>query len=147
MNKIICPLIPIASVALWTGMPLQAAENGILTQIGCAPNFANRPFYHSTAVRKRQSGAVLVEFSVSQRGEIQRPVVIEATAPHLLQSGALEVVKNFKCKPGKDWTETGGPERRLRLNVLFKLNEDEAPKLIDEAAEVVTVAAASKRPR
>jgi TonB family protein len=100
-----------------------------------------------TAVKQRQSGVVLVEFSVNANGRAERAVVLEATAPELLQSSALQVVKNFKCKPGKEWANAGGPERRVKLNVWFKIDDEEAPKLLDADAEVVTVAIAGKMRR
>jgi TonB family protein len=147
MNKRGCLATVMAFAAMWVGMPTWAADGGILSQLRCGPKFSDRPFYHPTAVQQRQSGVVLVEFSVNAKGRAERALVLEATAPELLQSSALQVVKNFKCNPGKEWADAGGPERRVKLNVVFKIDDEEAPKLLDADAEAVTVAIAGKMRR
>ena len=138
-NKKFLAALATALLVTFTGTVASAAEHGILSQLRCDPKFADQAFYDPAAVHLHQSGAVLVEFSVNAKGRAERPVVIQATAPEVLQSAALRVARNFKCKPGKDWAETGGPEQRVRLNVLFHFKDEGVPKLIDEAAEVVTV--------
>jgi TonB family protein len=145
MNKPSGLAVAVALVGSCVGVPVHAADHGILGQLGCEPRFGHRPFYDRTAILKRQSGVVLVEFSVNAKGHPERPAVIEATAPKGLQSAALRVAMNFRCKPGKDWAEAGGPDRRVKLNVVFKFENEEAPALIDEDAEVVTVTAAMER--
>jgi TonB family protein len=137
--------LAVALVGSCIGAPLHAAEDGILVQLQCSPHFSVQPFYDQKSKVKRLKGVVLVEFSVNAEGRIERPLVLEATAPERLQSSALRVVNRFRCKPGQDWAESGGPERRLRVNVVFKFEDEEVPKRLDESAEVVVVTAAVHR--
>lgn len=133
----------VALIAACMAVPARAAKDDILAQLDCGPRSKDKPYYHRTAVLQHQTGVVLVEFSVNAKGRTERAIVISATAPEVLQSSALRVAQNFKCKPGNDWAETGGPERRIKLNVVFKFENEEAPKPIDESAGVVVVTAAA----
>ena len=141
LNKLSGLAVAVALVSSCVGVPEPAPHRGMLAQLGCSPNFSDQPFYDPMAVRQRQSGVVLVELSVNAEGRPERLVVLEATAPEVLQFAALRVAENFKCEPGKDWVKAGGPERRVRLNVVFKLKKKEVQNPIDEGAEVVTVRA------
>jgi len=112
-------------------------------QPGCVPK--RDDYFHPKAVRLHQSGTVLVEYSVNSKGLTERVVVLQSTASESLEESALLLLSKMRCKPSKEWISSGGPQERLRLNVLFQFFDEEPAKPIDPEAEVITITTSSLR--
>ena len=122
------------------------AADDLFSQLRCTPEFSKSSYYQVEAVQQRLTGAVLLEFSINAKGRTQNIAIIESTAPDLLKISAVGVIENFRCKPNEEWMGEGGPQRRLRLNVLFKFKNEEGPKPIDPELETIVISA-SRSPR
>ncbi len=94
-------------------------------------------YYHPKAIRLHESGSVLVEYSVSKKGLTKRIVVLQSTASESLNESAILYVTNMRCNPSEEWIKSGGPKKRLRLNVLFQFTNEEPSTPIDPAADWV----------
>jgi len=105
--------------------------------MGCKPKVDD--YYPAKAIRLDEVGSVLVEFSVKGAGAPQDVAVLRATAPGTLQEAALRVIRSMRCQPDLTWMENGGPEKRIRVNVLFKLKgfDETAQRLDPDADEIV----------
>lgn len=108
-----------------------------MAEASCKPRIED--FYPAKAIRLQEVGTVLVEFSVKGKGKPEDVVIIRSTAPGTLQEAARKVIDSLRCNPGQAWNEAGGPQRRIRLNVLFKLKgfDETADRLDPEADQVV----------
>lgn len=105
-------------------------------------------YYPPEAIRRNQVGAVLVEYSVIDSGATTSVLVVQSRAPNSLKSAALRLVKGMNCTTTLSWKEAGGPGKRRRANILFKLRAfDETAAPIEGDAEKIEVIADAISPR
>ena len=57
------------------------------------------PKYPTLALMKKVEGWVKVKFTISEKGEILAPSIIEANPPDVFEYSAIEAVKKFKFNP------------------------------------------------
>ncbi|GAB6068307.1 hypothetical protein JCM13664_16260 [Methylothermus subterraneus] len=57
------------------------------------------PLYPPEARSRRIEGRVVVEFTVTERGEVQDPVIIEANPPGVFDQAVLETVRKWRFRP------------------------------------------------
>jgi TonB family protein len=119
-------------------LPVSAVADPEMKVLGCTPKMSGLHF-HPKAIRLNQDGAVLVEYSVSSKGVTEGVVVLKSTASEPLEESAVRLVAGMRCKPGEDWQQTGGPQRRLKLNVLFQYIGRDPVKPIEPTEDVITV--------
>jgi TonB family protein len=112
--------------------------NETWTQLRCAGK-RGVSYYPSEARQRRESGAVLLEYSVNGKGVPERIVLLESTAPESLQIAAMKLLSQARCKPDAAWIEGGGPQQRLKMNVLFQFINGEPTQPLDAQAGVVRI--------
>ena len=86
-----------------------------------APVLAHRvePVYPVAARRARMEGVVVIEAVVTNRGEVESPVILKSATP-LLDVEALKAVRQWRYRPA---TFQGRPVRvYLTVTVTFRLN-------------------------
>lgn len=128
------PLVAMGLAVLLSGSCL---ADDVMKDASCKQRIQD--YYPAKAIRLQQVGAVLVEFSVKGKGPPVDVVVVRSTAPGTLQEAAIKVIHALSCDPGQAWIDAGGPGKRIRWNVLFKLKgfDETAERLDPEADEVV----------
>jgi TonB family protein len=131
-----CLLVAIAIAGLASG-PSRADD--WLTRASCKPE-VGQDFYPAPAIGRNQVGTVLVEFSVQGKGPPDHVIVIGAKASQVLKDGASRFMRLLRCDPDPKWMDDGGPQRRIRLNVIFRLKGwDETPERLDPDADQVVI--------
>ncbi len=120
-------------------LPISATAEPETKQPGCVPKAAS--YFDPSAIRLGQHGTVLVEYSVNANGVTERVVVRESTASKSLERSAVRFVRGMQCRRGKDWQLNGGPQQRLKVNLLFQFRGREPATPIDPTAEVIVIAA------
>ncbi|MCX8049526.1 MAG: TonB family protein [Methylohalobius sp.] len=79
------------------------------------------PLYPPEARSRRIEGRVVVEFTVTERGEVQDPVIIEASPPGVFDQAVLQSVRGWRFKPKE---KDGRPIAvRARQPLEFKLRQ------------------------
>jgi TonB family protein len=115
------------------------------TQLGCRGK-EGVSYYPPVAIQRNQSGAVLLQYSVNAKGRPERIAVLDATASASLQAAAMQLLSDVRCKkPDKAWVESGGPQQRFKLNVLFQFIDEEPATPIDAKAGIVRVSVEKSR--
>ena len=110
-----------------------------IDRANCKPN-RQQDYYPPKAIRLNQVGTVLVEFSVQGKGPPDPAVVVRATASVELRYAAIRVIRLMLCDPDPKWMDDGGPQRRIRLNVIFRLKGfEETPGRLDPDADEVVI--------
>jgi TonB family protein len=118
--------------------------DNVWTQLKCRGKGGVR-YYPPEARWRRETGAVLLEYSVNAKGVPERIVVLETTAPESLQTAAGRLLSQVRCKPDAAWVEGGGPQQRLKINVLFQFTDGEPTNPIDAEAMRIRVSAVGSR--
>lgn len=127
------------------GTPVFADE--WLNRAACEANRI-QDYYPPEGIRREKTGTLLVEFSVKGIGPPTGITVMPTRLPGYLQDAAARIVRFMTCRPDSKWIEDGGPERRLRLNVIFRLKGvDETPGRLDPDADEVVITGAPIVPR
>jgi TonB family protein len=119
-----------------------AASDETWTRLQCRGK-DGATFYPPMARQRHESGAVLLEYSVNTTGLTERIVVLKSTAPESLHKAAIRLLSQLRCTPDVEWVNGGGPQRRLRINVLFQFIDEEVTKPIDAEAVIIAVSTAS----
>lgn len=79
------------------------------------------PLYPPEARSRRIEGRVLVEFTVTERGEVEDPVIVEANPPGVFDQAVLQSVRKWRFKPKE---KDGKPVAvRARQPLEFKLRQ------------------------
>lgn len=86
--------------------------------------------YPSAQQRQGMQGRVLVAFTITKRGKVNDPVVMDADPSHDFDSVALKAVKLVRFTVPDDWEDTGDSAYQFQLSVLFKLSPCVAPACI-----------------
>lgn len=63
------------------------------------PIYAAPPMYPSRAASRGTEGWVVVSFTVTAKGTVIDPVVVEADPPNIFNRSAIKAVKKFKYRP------------------------------------------------
>jgi TonB family protein len=109
-----------------------------LDRAGCKEKIAD--YYPPEAIRREKVGTVLVEFTVKGNGPPTAIAVVPSKLPRFLQDAGVRVIRSMSCTPDSKWLEDGGPQRRLRVNVIFRLKGlDETAGVIDPDAEEIVI--------
>jgi TonB family protein len=98
---------------------------------------SSRDYYPSKAKELGVTGRVGLECSIDERGYAQNIVILESAGP-LLDDAAKSVFldQHFRLPP--DWSATGGPAKRFRYGVIFRLRgEPEVTPFEDNRYTVV----------
>jgi len=82
-----------------------------------------------------------MEYTMTAKGLAEQIAVVKSTASKSLQESAMRLLRGVRCKPTKEWINGGGPQRRLRLNVVFQFFNESPVKPIDSNSEVVSISA------
>ena len=81
------------------------------------------PLYPREAIDNGIEGHVLLEFAVTEKGDVRDPVVVEAEPPGTFDKAALAAVEKFKYKPkvvdGKAVEVEG-----VRNRIVFEITDD-----------------------
>ena len=118
-----------------------------LKRASCKEKFPE-DYYPPTAIRRDEVGSVLVEFTVTGNGAPTDITTNKSKTPRYIQDAARRLVRLMTCSPDPKWTDDGGPQKRLRLNVIFHLKGlDETPGKIDPDADYVVITGSPIVPR
>ena len=82
-------------------------------------NSSREDFYPFEALRLHIQGRVVVEFLIDQRGKPAQVSVTESPGK-ALSTGALNFVRNLRCKLSDDWSQ-GVSNHRFRLGIYYVL--------------------------
>jgi TonB family protein len=130
---------PLSMIAVAVALlPISANADSEMKGMGCAQK-AGESYFDPKAIRLDEDGAVLIEYSVNQKGVPERIVVLESTASKSLERSAVRLVAETRCKPGESWQQDGGPQKRLKLNVVFQFKGRTPVSPIEPAEDVITV--------
>jgi TonB family protein len=77
-------------------------------------------YYPPKAKRDGVTGRVGLECSIDEKGHARNILVLESGGP-LLDDGAKALLADLRFKVPIGWSATGGPTRRLRYGVIFRL--------------------------
>ena len=93
------------------------------------------PVYPPAAVRRRQEGYVLVEFTVTETGFVADVLVVDAEPPEVFDSAALAAVSRYKYKPRvENGVAVASPGIRNRIIfALAQTSERQAIPALDTA--------------
>lgn len=81
---------------------------------------SSRDYYPSKAKRLGITGRVGIECSVDELGHARNIVILESADP-LLNDAARDVISDQHFRMPSDWSTTGGPAKRFRYGVIFRL--------------------------
>ena len=99
----------------------QKAEQASLAD--ALPIIKVAPLYPREAIAEGIEGHVLLEFAVTEKGDVRDPVVVEAKPPGTFDKAALAAVEKFKYKPkvvdGKAVEVEG-----VRNRIVFEITDD-----------------------
>ncbi len=133
---------PFRNATLWITAAALLLQISVVTRaepVGFECVSISDRFFDPKAKRLGQFGAVLVEYSINAKGEAERVVILKSTASRILGKAATRVIRDLRCKPTEDWSQSGGPQRRLKVNVIFQYKGGEPVPLIDPAEDVITI--------
>jgi len=107
-----------SKVKLAGGPGLNAASR----DAGSIPLVRIQPMYPRSAAERRIEGWVLLEFTISKKGTVKNPRVIEAKPPGVFDRAALQAIRKWKYKPK---IQNGVPMETVGVQVqlTFKLDE------------------------
>jgi TonB family protein len=112
-----------------SGCAVQTSRTGSVeppTGVGdaaMAPYFlepSSRDYYPPKAKELGLTGRVGLECSVDERGYARNIAILESAGP-LLDNAAREVISDHRFRIPPDWSATGGPGKRFRYGVIFRL--------------------------
>lgn len=93
--------------------------------------------YPSKARREGITGRVGLECSVDARGYVHDIVVLESSGP-VLDDAAKTIFSDARLLVPPDWAVTGGPTKRFRYGVIFRMvGKPEVPRFDDNRQTVV----------
>lgn len=81
-----------------------------------------RPSYPSAARAEGVEGYVVLEYRVSEAGEVEAPRVVESSPPGVFDGAALAAIRSWRYRP---WDEGEGPQavEGVRSRFEFRLGE------------------------
>lgn len=84
------------------------------------PIYRVPPHYPQNALRNRQEGWVIVEFTIGTKGEVKNPRVVKAQPSGVFEEAALSAVKRFRFKAraiAGTPIEVHGVQNRIRFRL------------------------------
>lgn len=99
---------------------------------------SSRDYYPSKAKRLGITGRVGIECSVDDRGYARNIVILEPADP-LLDEAARDVISDQHFRIPPDWSVTGGPVKRFRYGVIFRLVGKPDVALFEDNRQVMIV--------
>jgi TonB family protein len=105
--------------------------------------------YPGALQRQGIQGRVLVAFTITKRGRVNDPIIMDAEPTHDFDSVAIKAVKQVRFTVPDDWEATGDSAYQYQLSVLFKLSPCVAPACIspkphDSADDFLVIGAQAK---
>ena len=100
---------------------------------------SSRDYYPAKAKRLGITGRVGIECSVDELGHARNIVILESADP-LLNDAARDVISDQHFRMPPDWSTTGGPAKRFRYGVIFRLSgkPDVAPFEDNRQVAIIT---------
>jgi TonB family protein len=129
--------VPLWMIAAAILLPISAATGAQNKALECVSR--SDPYYDPKAKRLGQFGAVLVEYSINAKGEAEGVLVLKSAASQILEDAAVRFVSGMRCKTTEEWLQSGGPQQRLKVNVLFQFKGREPVSPVDPAEDAITI--------
>ena len=96
---------------------------GAQSDAGSMPLVRIQPMYPRAAAEKRIEGWVEIEFTISAKGSVKNPRVIDARPPNIFNRSALRAIRKWKYKPTiQDGVAIETPGVRVKLK--FELDKE-----------------------
>jgi TonB family protein len=86
--------------------------------------------YPSALQRQGVQGRVLVAFTITKRGKVNDPAVVNAEPAGEFDSVAIKAVKQVRFTVPDNWEDSGNSVYQFQLSVLFKLSPCVAPACV-----------------
>jgi len=98
---------------------------------------SSHDYYPPKAKRQGITGRVGLECSVDARGYARKVVVLESGGP-LLDEAAKNILYDAHFSIPADWSATGGPTKRFKYGVIFRLvGKPDVPQFDDHRRTVI----------
>ena len=99
---------------------------------------SNRDYYPPKAKELSLTGRVGLECSVDEQGYPHDIVILESAGP-LLDDAAKSVITDQRFRVPADWSATGGPAKRFRYGVIFRIAGKPDAPLFDDKRQIAII--------
>jgi TonB family protein len=86
--------------------------------------------YPGALQRQGVQGRVLVAFTITKRGKVNDPVIVDSEPVGDFDSVAIKAIKQVRFTVPDEWEDSGDSAYQYQLSVLFKLSPCMAPACV-----------------